>query len=365
MMGFAPAQYYFDLFLYKEDALDRKNMALLEFRKEGIYCPAADIYIDPWRRVKRALITHGHADHSRWGHQYYLSTTSAMPVIKYRLGDIRIETVAYGEKKYINGVQFSFHPAGHILGSAQIRVEHKGEVWVVSGDYKIEEDGFAEAYEAVKCHSFITECTFGLPIYKWKPQQEVFQAINQWWQQNKSEGKVSVLSGYSLGKAQRIIQNLDTSIGKIYTHGAVENVNEVIRQQGVRLQETTRVTAAIHKKDFIGHIVVCPPSAMGSPWIKKFKPVSLGVASGWMMLRGARRRRAADRGFVLSDHVDWPGLNQAIKATEAERIFVTHGYTDIFKRWLIEEGYEAEVVETEYEGELSEITDSKEEKAEE
>ncbi len=332
-------------------------MSLLEFRKEGIYCPQADVYIDPWRPVKRALITHGHADHSRWGHQYYLCTTSAMPVIRYRLGDINVETIDYGEKKSIHGVQFSFHPAGHILGSAQIRIEYKGEVWVVSGDYKIEDDGFAEAYEPVQCHSFITECTFGLPIYKWKPQQEVFDDINSWWQKNKEEGKVSVLSGYSLGKAQRIIQHLDTSIGQIYTHGAVENVNEVIRSQGVKLQDTIRVHQGLNKKDYIGNMVVCPPSAMGSVWIKKFKSASLGVASGWMMLRGARRRRAADRGFVLSDHVDWEGLNTAIEASGAERIFVTHGYTDIFRRWLAEEGYDAQIVETEYEGELTEMSD--------
>ncbi|MCI5082325.1 MAG: ligase-associated DNA damage response exonuclease [Saprospiraceae bacterium] len=332
-------------------------MSLLEFRKEGIYCPQADVYIDPWRPVKRALITHGHADHSRWGHQYYLCTTSAMPVIRYRLGDINVETIDYGEKKSIHGVQFSFHPAGHILGSAQIRIEYKGEVWVVSGDYKIEDDGFAEAYEPVQCHSFITECTFGLPIYKWKPQQEVFDDINSWWQKNKEEGKVSVLSGYSLGKAQRIIQHLDTSIGQIYTHGAVENVNEVIRSQGVKLQDTIRVHQGLNKKDYIGNMVICPPSAMGSAWIKKFKSASLGVASGWMMLRGARRRRAADRGFVLSDHVDWEGLNTAIEASGAERIFVTHGYTDIFRRWLAEEGYDAQIVETEYEGELTEMSD--------
>lgn len=332
-------------------------MSLLEFRKEGIYCPQADVYIDPWRPVKRALITHGHADHSRWGHQYYLCTTSAMPVIRYRLGDINVETIDYGEKKSIHGVQFSFHPAGHILGSAQIRIEYKGEVWGVSGDYKIEDDGFAEAYEPVQCHSFITECTFGLPIYKWKPQQEVFDDINSWWQKNKEEGKVSVLSGYSLGKAQRIIQHLDTSIGQIYTHGAVENVNEVIRSQGVKLQDTIRVHQGLNKKDYIGNMVICPPSAMGSAWIKKFKSASLGVASGWMMLRGARRRRAADRGFVLSDHVDWEGLNTAIEASGAERIFVTHGYTDIFRRWLAEEGYDAQIVETEYEGELTEMSD--------
>lgn len=326
-------------------------MSLLTFTKKGIYCPPADVYIDPWRPVKKALITHGHADHSRWGNQHYLSTEKAAPVIRHRLGRIQLSTVKYGEKTTINGVHFSFHPAGHIIGSAQIRIEYKGEVWVVSGDYKIENDGLAAPFEAVKCHTFITECTFGLPIYKWVEQKVVFESINNWWRQNKEEGKVSLLTAYSLGKAQRIIKYLDTSIGQIYTHGAVENTNAVIRTQGFDLPATTKVEGIKNSKDFIGNMVIAPPSAIGSSWVKRFKPLSIGMASGWMALRGARRRRAADRGFVLSDHADWEGLNQAIAATEAERIFVTHGYTEIFQKWLQEQGYEAYIVKTEFEGE--------------
>ncbi|WP_306416716.1 ligase-associated DNA damage response exonuclease [Fulvivirga maritima] len=293
---------------------------LLQFTERGIYCPQADIYIDPWRPVDRALITHGHADHSRRGHKYYLCTEAAIPVIKYRLGqDINVETVKFGEVKIINGVKFSFHPAGHIIGSAQIRVEYKGEVWVASGDYKVAADGLTETFEPVKCHTFITESTFGLPIYKWKSQKDEFEEINSWWRTNQENGKVTVLTGYALGKAQRIIQNLDHSIGTVYTHGAVENVNEVIRNQGVDLKSTVRVTQDIPKENFKGNIVVATPSAIGSPWMKKFMPYSVGVASGWMSLRGARRRRAVDRGFVLSDHADWDELNTAVKATEAEK----------------------------------------------
>lgn len=333
-------------------------MALLTFTERGIYCQQADVYIDPWKPVAKALITHGHSDHARHGHKNYLATESAAPVIRYRLGrKIKLQTIAYGKVMTINGVRFSFHPAGHILGSAQIRVEHKGEVWVASGDYKVEDDHLAEAFEPIKCHSFITESTFGLPIYKWKPQEEVFQSINQWWTQNKADGKVSVLTGYALGKAQRLIQGLDPSIGKIYTHGAVENTNEVIRKQGVSIQDTIRITPDVKKKDFIGNIVVTPPSGIGTAWMRRFPSASVGMASGWMMLRGARRRRAADRGFVLSDHVDWEGLIQAIEATEAERVFVTHGYTHIFSKWLNEQGIESHVVETQYEGELAEINE--------
>lgn len=332
-------------------------MALLTFEKKGIYCPQADVYIDPWKPVPRALITHGHADHSRWGHDHYLCTDLAAPVIKYRLGNVKLSSVKFGEVTTINGVRFSFHPAGHIVGSAQIRVEYKGEIWVVSGDYKLEDDGLALPFEPVRCHTFITESTFGLPVYKWEPQAQIFDRINAWWRQNKAEGKVTLLTGYSLGKAQRILKYLDTSIGQIYTHGAVENINKVIRRQGYDIPETIKVEGLKDKKQFIGNMVISPPSALGSAWTKRFKPLSVGIASGWMALRGARRRRAVDRGFVLSDHADWEGLNEAIKATGATQIFVTHGYTGIFKKWLIEQGYNALEVSTEYEGELSEMSD--------
>lgn len=336
---------------------------LLTFTKKGIYCPQADVYIDPWRPVKRALITHGHADHSRWGHKQYLATEAAAPVIRQRLGNISLQTIAFGDPVTINHVKFSFHPAGHIIGSAQIRVEYKGEVWVVSGDYKLMEDGITETFEPVKCHTFITESTFGLPVYKWKPQSEVFDEINMWWRQNKEADKVTIIAGYALGKAQRIIQNLDDSLGTIYTHGAIENVNEVLRSQGVPLKPTVRVTADIDKKAFKGNIIVATPSAIGCAWMKKFKPFSVGVASGWMALRGTRRRRSVDRGFVLSDHADWNELNKAVKATEADRVFVTHGYSHLFSKWLQAQGISAGVVETQFEGESIDRDDQEGEEA--
>ncbi len=325
---------------------------LLTFKKEGIYCSRADVYIDPLKPVNKALITHGHADHSRWGHKHYLSTKSAAPVILQRLGDINLDTVEFGETITIHGVKFSFHPAGHIVGSAQIRVEYKGEVWVVSGDYKLEDDGLSEPFETVKCHSFITESTFGLPIYKWHPQKTVFEDINSWWKKNKEQGKVTVITGYALGKAQRIIHHLDEEVGIIYTHGAIENVNEIMRNQGIPLKATARVTPEMDKAQFVGNIVVATPSAVGSSWVKKFGPYSVGMASGWMALRGTRRRRSVDRGFALSDHADWDGLNEAINLTGAENVYVTHGYSDIFSQWLREKGLNAKVVETQFEGEL-------------
>jgi len=335
---------------------------LLHFTDKGIYCPRAAVYIDPWKPVERAIISHGHSDHAYPGHQHYLCTREAMPVIRHRLylGDDAIQTLAYGEQLSIHGVNFSFHPAGHIPGSAQVRVEYKGDVWVFSGDYKIQDDGISTPFEIVRCHTFITESTFGLPVYKWEKQSEVFDEINEWWRKNLSEGKTSVITGYTLGKSQRLLRNVDASIGKIFTHGAVDAINKVMRAQGIDLPDAPRVSDEIPKEDLKGALVICPPSAVGSPWVRRFLPYSLGVASGWMKLRGTRRRRGADRGFVLSDHADWNDLNTVIRNTGAERVFVTHGYSEIFAHWLNTQGIEAHEVKTRFEGELGEMAEGSE-----
>ena len=321
---------------------------VLRFTPKGIYCPAGDFYVDPWRPVDRALITHGHADHARPGHGSYLASSAALPVMRHRLGDIRAETIGFGEHRQIGGARVSFHPAGHIPGSAQIRVEVAGEVWGVSGDYKTTDDGFCEAFEPLRCHSFITECTFGLPVFRWAPQSDVASEINTWWASNAAQGRVSVLGAYSLGKAQRLLSLVDPNIGPILTHGAVEATNAVLRAQGYALPPTHLVTPETRAADFPGALVIAPPSALGSSWAKRFGAVSTGFASGWMQLRGIRRRRAADRGFVLSDHADWPGLLEAIAATGAENIYPTHGYTEIFARHLNEAGLNARPVPTEF-----------------
>ncbi len=333
---------------------------LLAFTNKGIYCSAAKVYLDPWKPVDNAIITHGHADHSRWGNNRYITHHRNVPIITHRLGEIEVSGREWGETFTINGVQFSLHPAGHIIGSSQVRVEHKGEVWVFTGDYKTENDGISTPFEPLKCHTFITECTFGLPAFKWVPQDEVFSAINEWWAQNRSEGKTSVLFGYSLGKAQRLLKYLDTDIGKIYTHGAIENMTEVLRPL-VDFPETSRITPETKKEALLGNIVLAPPSAHGSSWIRKMVPYETASASGWMTFRGARRRRAIDKGFVLSDHCDWQGLIESITATSAEKIICTHGYSDIFSRYLREQGYDARTEETQYEGELAELNSTKEE----
>lgn len=327
---------------------------LLVFNDKGIYCEQADVYLDPWLPVKNAIITHGHADHSRYGHQNYITHHTNVPIIKHRLGEISVTGKDWSETFIVNGVKFSLHPAGHIIGSAQVRVEYKGEIWVFTGDYKTEDDGIAVPYEAVKCHTFITECTFGLPAFKWLPQAEVMDSINDWWAENKAEGKTSILFGYSLGKAQRLLKYLDPNIGTIFTHGAIENMTKVVRPM-IDMPATTLITRETNKKEFPGSIVLAPPSAHGSVWIRKMTPFVTGSASGWMAFRGARRRRAIDKGFVLSDHCDWYGLLDSIKATGAEKIITTHGYTDIFSKYLRELGYDARTAKTQYEGEAGEL----------
>jgi len=336
---------------------------LLAFNDKGIYCAVADVYLDPWKPVDKAIISHGHADHSRWGHKKYITHHSNVPIIKHRLGDIVVSGVEWNESFSINGVKFSLHPAGHIIGSSQIRVEYQGEVWVFTGDYKTEDDGVAVPYEPVKCDTFITECTFGLPAFKWIPQKEVFNDINKWWQQNKEDGRTSVLFGYSLGKAQRLLKHLDTSIGKIYTHGAIENMTEVLREQ-IDFPETTRITRETKKEEIKGNIVLAPGSAHGTTWIRKMVPYVTASASGWMTFRGARRRRAIDKGFVLSDHCDWQSLLSSIKETGCEKVICTHGYTDIFSRFLREQGYDARTEETQYEGETGAMESDKEKDSE-
>ncbi len=321
--------------------------ALLTFTDRGIYCPDGDFFIDPWRPVPRALITHGHSDHARRGHGQYLCTHQALPVIRHRLGDISASGIAYGETLRIGAVTVSFHPAGHVPGSAQIRVERGGEVWVVSGDYKTEADGLAEAFTPVPCHAFITECTFGLPVFRWQPQAQVMAEISAWWAANAALGRPSIIGAYSFGKAQRLMAGIAPQ-GPILTHGAVEETTAILRAQGYVLPATIRVTQGMDAKSHPTALVIAPPSALGSAWARRFHNADEAFASGWMALRGIRRRRALGTGFVVSDHADWDGLNSAIRATGAERVFVTHGYTTPFRRWLAEQGYDAGIVETAY-----------------
>ena len=323
-------------------------MSLIRFTNKGIYCIQGDFYIDPWQPVNLAVTTHGHADHVKWGNNAYLCHDLTKPILNQRLGaDLKIETLPYNKEININGVKVSLFPAGHVIGSSQIRLEYKGEVCVVSGDYKVEYDGISTAFEPVKCHSFVSESTFGLPIYKWQPQEIIFSQIKDWISENHDKNKTSVLVAYSLGKAQRLIKGLD-GYGPIYVHNSIANLNDGFIKAGVDLPETIRITADTKKDDLQKGIVIVPPALAEGRWIKNLINGATGVCSGWMQVRASRRWRSADAGFALSDHADWPGLLSAIKATEAEMVYVTHGFTATFSKYLNEIGIASEEVKTQY-----------------
>ena len=324
-------------------------MNLIIARPEGLYCPPGNFYLDPWRPVDRAVITHGHGDHARCGSRHYLAARPGEGILRRRLGaDINLGTLPYGETIDHHGVRLSFHPAGHVLGSAQVRLEYRGEVWVASGDYKLEDDGTCAPFEPVHCDTFVTESTFGLPIYRWQTQVEIFAEMNAWWRDNAAAGRVSVLYCYSFGKAQRILSGLDPSIGPILAHGAVLPLTDVYRAAGVHLPDIHYVGTFTDKAVLPQAIVLAPPSAQSTTWLRRFGEFSDAFASGWMQLRGTRRRRGVDRGFALSDHADWPGLQTAVAATGAGRVFVTHGYSSVMVRWLREQGLDAQEFVTEY-----------------
>lgn len=335
--------------------------AVLTFTDSGIYCPAGDFYIDPWKPVPRAVITHAHSDHARWGNQHYLCTKDSVPLLQLRLGkDISVQGLSYGETLRFNSTQVSFHPAGHMIGSAQVKVTVDGQTWVASGDYKTENDGISGAFEPVKCHVFITESTFGLPIYHWKTQQQVMSDIQAWIYENRQAGKNSVLLAYSLGKAQRLIYNLRGVVERFLVHGAIYNAHEALLQHGWPLPPVELITPNTPKEHFAGSLIISPPSAADSAWMRKFSPYALGVCSGWMQVRGNARRQNADAGFAISDHADWQGLLQTIRQTGAEKVFVTHGFSSVLARYLQEKGLPAEEVKTAYGGEEETTVEARE-----
>jgi len=325
---------------------------LIEQAESGLYCPEGEFYIDPWRAVERAVITHAHADHARPGCGSYLATPECARLLKTRLGPgVKVQELPCGTPLDLNGLRLSLHPAGHILGSAQVRLERNGEVWVVTGDFKRDPDPTCAAFEPLRCHTLVTESTFGLPVFRWPEPETVMADISTWWRENAVAGKPSLLFAYALGKAQRILAGVDPTTGPIFTHGAVDPIAHAYREAGIRLPPTRAVAEARKKDEFAGALVVAPPSAEGSTWMQRFANASRAFASGWMQIRGNRRRRSLDRGFVLSDHADWKGLLETIEASSADRIWVTHGYAAEMVQFLREKGLSAEAVRTAFSGE--------------
>ena len=340
-------------------------MKIIEFTNKGIYCIPGNFYLDPWRPVDLAVISHGHGDHAKWGMKKYLCHHFTKPILQHRIGpDIDVQSLGYNEEITINGVKLSFFPAGHIVGSCQIRLEYKGYVTVFSGDYKVQDDGLSTPFELVKCNEFITESTFGLPIYNWLSPEQYAVQMQNWHTTNHEQGKTSVFIGYSLGKAQRIMKALGGS-GKIYVHSSIAKINEAIESVGLKLPEYETVYFNDDLKKINGEIVIVPPALLDSNMIRKIPNRATGLCSGWMQVRGSRRWRSADAGFAISDHADWQGLLDTVKATGAEKVHVTHGQTAVFSKYLNELGIEAYEVKTNYgdeETEEKEIFENKDEK---
>jgi len=312
------------------------DMKLLEFRKEGIYCEAGDFYIDPVKPVSRAVITHAHSDHAKAGMKSYLTHTHSKEVLRLRLGkNLPVETVDFNEPVFIGPVKLTLHPSGHLPGAAQVRVEYKGEVWVASGDYKTEDDGLSVQFEPVKCHTFITESTFGLPIFRWEPQKEILNDIYEWWQRNQENGLTSVLFAYSLGKAQRLITMLHDK-GIVAVHQTIFDTNSALRKDGVSLPDV-RLMGTLKTEEWKKALLISP-NVNGIPESVTCRSAN---CSGWMALTRFRSQGNADACFVLSDHADWAGLLSAIAGTEAKNILVNHGYTEIMSRYLSENGWNA------------------------
>lgn len=326
-------------------------MDLIVLRPEGLYCPPGRFHIDPWQPVERAVITHAHADHARIGSEGYLAATASREVLRVRLPGIRLDTLEYGERIVRDGVTLSLHPAGHVLGSAQVRIEHRGEVWVVSGDYKLAADPTCAPFEPIRCDAFVTESTFGLPIYRWREPSAIIDDIAAWWRGNADAKRASVLFCYAFGKAQRIATGLRIAgamaIGPLACHGAMTALNAAYRASGVMLPDIAHASE-LAPDALRRALILAPPSAAGTAWLRRFGDFGDAFASGWMQVRGVRRRRALDRGFALSDHADWPGLDAAIAATGAQRVIVTHGQVATMVRWLCERGIAAEGFATEF-----------------
>jgi putative mRNA 3-end processing factor len=333
-------------------------LPLLTETSSGLWCAAGRFHIDPWEPVERAVITHAHGDHARPGHQAYLCAAPGEVLLRRRFGpDAAIQAVPYGQMVTMGNVRISFHPAGHVLGSAQIRLESNDGVWVVAGDYKRAPDPTCAAFEPVRCDTFITESTFGLPIYRWDPTDIVIDDVGGWWNGNREDGRTSVLFCYTIGKAQRLLAELMRITDRtVFVHGMMLGMIEAYRESGAAMLPAVPVIeptggARSARRSFAGELVLAPLSARGTPWMRRLGDVSDGFASGLMRVRGVRRQRGYDRGFVLSDHADWPALLQTVADSGATRVLATHGHAEPLARYLAQRGLDSGVIRTAWEGE--------------
>jgi len=333
---------------------------LIKATDTGLECRAGGFVIDPWKTTHTAFITHAHADHARPVASTYYASESSVPLLKKRLGDDKdIRGLAFGQRMRFGDTIVSLHPAGHVLGSAQIRVQRQDDVWVFTGDFKRDDDPSCEAFELVPCNTFITEATFALPVYRWQPGAVIAAEIWQWWQAMQKAERPAVLFAYSLGKAQRVLSELTAFTDRVvYVHGAVEPLTNLYREAGINMLPTQAIDLKDRSVDYRGQLIIAPPGASGSSWMRRFPKASTGFCSGWMRIRGNRRRRGYERGFVLSDHADWPGLIDTIEQTGAKRILATHGQSATLVRFLQERGLDASALKTDYTGEDTSADDT-------
>jgi putative mRNA 3-end processing factor len=326
---------------------------LLLATEAGLYCPAGDFYIDPQRPVPRAVITHAHADHARPGMGHYWGSRQGEGLLRARLGRAAaITALDYGQRLALGGVTLSLHPAGHVLGSAQVRIEADGEVWVVSGDYKRCPDPSCAPFEVVPCDTFVTEATFANPRYVWSAPADITAEILTWWRQCRAAGQTAVLFCYALGKAQRLLAELAGLVDAetwarveaepVLLHGAMTTPVALYRKAGVRLLPTAAVGTPPRGSQFAGRLVLAPPGARGTPWMRPFRPLQTAFVSGWMHTPDSARQRGYDRGFTMSDHADWPGLLRTIEQTGARRVRTWHGDSTALLAHLQVQGLDAQ-----------------------
>lgn len=315
---------------------------MVTLTSRGLYCEAGGFYVDPLKRVDVALITHAHSDHARRGSKKYYCAAPSARLLAHRLGvDASIVGIPYRKKMQFGEVSVSFHSAGHILGSAQIRIEQGSKVWVVSGDYKRQYDLTCEPFEVIPCDTFITEATFGHPKYQWDERSNTAQEILDWWDENRAAGRNSLLFAYALGKAQRVLAELATLTDlRALVYGETAALTDCYRAEGVKMIPTERLES-FKGETIHGELIVAPHSISSTPWIRKLANPATAFASGWMRTGAFGFGSRYDRGFVLSDHADWPALLKTINETRAKRVYILHNADGPLTRHLRKLGINA------------------------
>lgn len=321
---------------------------MLVHTPSGLYCPAGGFHIDPSGNADQAIVTHAHGDHARPGNRHYWTATPGLELVRQRLPRAAVEALDHGERRRFGTVTVSLHPAGHILGSAQVRIEaDDGTVWVVSGDYKRGPDPTCAPFEPLSCDVFVTEATFASPIYRWPDIEQVTGEILDWWRANQAAGRTSVLYCYALGKCQRILAQLrDRAPGPVLLHENAVGLTAIYERAGCALAPSTPLSRSARRAPAPESLVLAPPGVAGGRWMRRLRNPATAFASGWLMTRRGRASRGHEAGFVISDHADWPALLATARATGASTVLVMHGETSRLCHALGAEGIDARPART-------------------